>query len=449
MRSTSERGRSRRRPYPPRATTAIPRPRPSARARTASSTRSARRRADHRPWWPGEDARSSGRRAIPTPSTGPACRSDRVGAHLPRADPPNLVGGGDEDLAVADLAGPRCLQDRVDHELDLILVGQDLHLHLRHEVHLVLGPSVNLGVPALPSEPLHLGDRETVDPDAPEGLLHLVELERLDDRRDQLHRTASFSRAGASGTTTVCDADPPRSPNVYPTSACCERSRPVTSSSSSTRTPTIASITLRIPSVTMNENVRVAATATTCFPRSARPPSIPLTAALARSPVRAPVAAPTVVGRRCRSPSGISQPTMAAAAATCVFASAVAASPPAVRADPALKPNHPNHRIAAPMMTIGTLWGTKASFPYPLRRPSTMMAASAATPAFTWTTVPPAKSTAPIRPSQPPPHTQWARGAYTRTDHRPRNRTVAENRIRSATAPVMSAGVMIANIIWY
>jgi hypothetical protein len=38
-------------------------------------------------------------------------------------------------------------------------------------------------------------------------------------------------------------------------------------------------------------------------------------------------------------------------------------------------------------------------------------ATSAATPAFTWTTVPPAKSSAPRSASQPPPHTQWAIGA--------------------------------------
>ena len=32
-------------------------------------------------------------------------------------------------------------------------------------------------------------------------------------------------------------------------------------------------------------------------------------------------------------------------------------------------------------------------------------------PALMWTTVPPAKSSTPISPSQPPPQTQWATGA--------------------------------------
>ena len=44
------------------------------------------------------------------------------------------------------------------------------------------------------------------------------------------------------------------------------------------------------------------------------------------------------------------------------------------------------------------------------RRPTTRAATSAATPALTCTTVPPAKSSAPILASQPPPHTQCAIG---------------------------------------
>src|SRR5207244_6568738 len=66
-----------------------------------------------------------------------------------------------------------------------------------------------------------------------------------------------------------------------------------------------------------------------------------------------------------------------------------------------------------------------------------------------WTTVPPAKSSAPIFLSQPPsPHTQWASGSYTSVAQSRTNRMNAENFFRSAKAPVMSAGVMMANIIW-
>jgi len=65
-----------------------------------------------------------------------------------------------------------------------------------------------------------------------------------------------------------------------------------------------------------------------------------------------------------------------------------------------------------------------------------------------WTTVPPAKSSTPIAPSQPPPHTQWATGAYTIVSQIPMNQSIAENFIRSANAPTISAGVMMAKVSW-
>jgi len=43
----------------------------------------------------------------------------------------------------------------------------------------------------------------------------------------------------------------------------------------------------------------------------------------------------------------------------------------------------------------------------------------------------------------------WASGAYTTKNHRIINSTVPLNFMRSAVAPVISAGVMIANINWY
>ena len=42
----------------------------------------------------------------------------------------------------------------------------------------------------------------------------------------------------------------------------------------------------------------------------------------------------------------------------------------------------------------------------------------------------------------------WAIGAYTRTSQTEMNTAYAENFIRSAVAPVISAGVMMANVIW-
>ena len=86
----------------------------------------------------------------------------------------------------------------------------------------------------------------------------------------------------------------------------------------------------------------------------------------------------------------------------------------AVVAAPPLKPNQPNHRIAAPSMTNGMLCGRwLGSLPKPLRLPMISTRISAATPALMWTTVPPAKSIAgprawpiaPSGPNSPPPQT--------------------------------------------
>src|SRR5207302_1385219 len=65
---------------------------------------------------------------------------------------------------------------------------QDLETHLGHELHLVLGAPVDLGVPALAAEALDLTDRHALHADLLEGLAYVVELERLDDSCDELHR---------------------------------------------------------------------------------------------------------------------------------------------------------------------------------------------------------------------------------------------------------------------
>ena len=85
-----------------------------------------------------------------------------------------------------------------------------------------------------------------------------------------------------------------------------------------------------------------------------------------------------------------------------------------------------------------------------MRRPKTNAAASAAAPAFTWIAVPPAKSSpfrsAKIHPSES--NTQCATGAYTSSDHAAMKIRNGPNFARSANAPVISAGVMMANISW-
>ena len=136
-------------------------------------------------------------------------------------------------------------------------------------------------------------------------------------------------------------------------------------------------------------------------------PTAPAAGVIATKPATAPVATPTAPIFPVLIIEIRPHVRAAAAAATLVTKNAFTALLSAVPADPALNPNHPNHNIAAPRTTYGTLLDCKPGF---LLLPNNHAAANAAIPALIWITVPPAKSNAP-RPSpswliQPPPQTQ-------------------------------------------
>ena len=133
---------------------------------------------------------------------------------------------------------------------------------------------------------------------------------------------------------------------------------------------------------------------------------------MATRPATAPAAAPVTLGCCLCHQLTVIQVSAPMAAAVLVTRNALVASPPAVSALPALKPNHPNHRRAAPSTVMVLSCGSNFACPKPRRRPSTSAATSADTPELMWTTVPPAKSSAPRLCSQPPvPQTQWAIGS--------------------------------------
>ena len=88
----------------------------------------------------------------------------------------------------------------------------------------------------------------------------------------------------------------------------------------------------------------------------------------------------------------MSQPSMAVQVAPSVLTQTPEASAPALRAEPALKPNQPNHRMPAPIMTRVRLWGRMGSLPQPTRLRMISARARPATPALMWMAVPPAKS---------------------------------------------------------
>ena len=144
----------------------------------------------------------------------------------------------------------------------------------------------------------------------------------------------------------------------------------------------------------------------------------PAAGVTATRPTTIAVAQPTAVDLPERNISRKLQKTSVAAGASIVVTNARLAMLSAANALPALNPNQPNHSRPAPSSANGTLCGSRDDEGYPWRLPTTNAATSAATPALTCTTVPPAKSSAPMSASHPPPHTQWATGAYTTSPHR-------------------------------
>src|SRR5262249_35157072 len=114
-------------------------------------------------------------------------RSDRVRAVLPGADADRLFDGRYEDLAVADPARMGGLLDGFDGPLDHRVFHDDLDLHLRQEIDDVFRAAVQFGVALLTPDPLSLGHGYALDADLVKRLLHLVELERLNDRLDLFH----------------------------------------------------------------------------------------------------------------------------------------------------------------------------------------------------------------------------------------------------------------------
>src|SRR6185369_10228373 len=114
-------------------------------------------------------------------------RSDRRVVPLARTDAQRAFDRDNEDLAVADAPGLRGLGDRLDHALGQGVAHDDLELHLGQEVDDIFGTAIKLGVALLPAEALGLGDGDAGYADFVKRLLHLVELERLDDSLDLFH----------------------------------------------------------------------------------------------------------------------------------------------------------------------------------------------------------------------------------------------------------------------
>ena len=189
-RSRSEPGTSSRRPSAPTAINAAPvraRRRPAwAASQNSCRSTSASRRADA----PSRraSARANARRPRPARPRRPFPQSLTARrCRVPRSAPGPRSPPADPDLAVADLAGAGRLDHGVHHLVRVRSSMTHLDPQLGHEVHGVLGAAVDLGVALLPAEALHLADRHAQHAQPLQRRLDVVQHERLDDRRHQLH----------------------------------------------------------------------------------------------------------------------------------------------------------------------------------------------------------------------------------------------------------------------
>src|SRR3970282_1842886 len=98
---------------------------------------------------------------------------------------------------------------------------------------------------------------------------------------------------------------------------------------------------------------------------------------MATRPATAPAAAPITLGLPPSSQLANIQERAAAAGAGLGTAKALAATALAAPALPALNPNQPNQRMAAPSTMKGTLCGSIGSVPYPPRLPVKTVGAAA------------------------------------------------------------------------
>src|SRR5205807_6559932 len=96
---------------------------------------------------------------------------------LAGADPDHPLDVGDEDLAVAHLAGLGGLDDRLDDLIGEIAPHGDLDAGLGDEVDYVLAPPLELRVSPLPAETLHFRHRHARHADVGPRRAHIVQLE--------------------------------------------------------------------------------------------------------------------------------------------------------------------------------------------------------------------------------------------------------------------------------
>ncbi len=99
---------------------------------------------------------------------------------------------GNEYLAVADAPGAGRGLDGLYGAVDKFIGNDDLDFNLGQKIHHIFGPAVKLRVALLAPKALGLGHRNPQKANFLQRLLHLIKLERLDDRFDFFHGCLSL-----------------------------------------------------------------------------------------------------------------------------------------------------------------------------------------------------------------------------------------------------------------
>src|SRR5438552_2917447 len=119
---------------------------------------------------------------------------ERVFAALASPDSNRFVDRSDENLAVTDASRTGDSQDGLHHVANDVVLDDDLDPHLRDEVHHIGRASVDLLLAAGATEPFDFVDRHALHADLAESVLHIVQLEWLDDGFDFFHESTSRYR---------------------------------------------------------------------------------------------------------------------------------------------------------------------------------------------------------------------------------------------------------------
>src|SRR5215831_19702036 len=113
--------------------------------------------------------------------------SNGIASGLAGADADRLLHRRHEDLAIADPAGLGGFLDGFERLGEHLLAEHNLEFHFGQEIDDVFRAAVKLGVTLLTTEPLGFYNCNALEADLLERLLHLVELEGLDDGLNLLH----------------------------------------------------------------------------------------------------------------------------------------------------------------------------------------------------------------------------------------------------------------------